>query len=333
MPRARLPPTLHTKPKLPTTRAAPNAPRLWNAKRRVKTTIGLNPFSATIFKRVEPPLKWLEKYEVQLSSNQPPKQQLAPETLEALRATQTDSELRWWEMDRKHLDHFMDVYPPLSLVSSDVRDFLHSNSKYLSPQKVTQLLQSPSRFFSKPANVPYESRKQINFPHPNDAVVLMRTPHLSPNYAAFDVPLHFSKLDLRAYLRNVYGVEVLHIRSVVIQQKVKRTQPSDRYGQGALYRPPSIKKMTVQLANPFVYPEEIKDLDPWEHDDYWQLAKAQFAQERESSEWGLSKPNLEHRKSIAQQAQELLKGKKKWAPTWQLLDSSADSPSDYVPRR
>lgn len=99
-------------------------------------------------------------------------------------------------------------------------------------------------------------------PHPNDAVVLMRTPHLSPNYAAFDVPLHFSKLDLRAYLRNVYAVEVLHVRSVVIQQKVKRTQPTDRYSQGALYRPQSIKKMTVQLAKPFVYPEEVKDLDP-----------------------------------------------------------------------
>lgn len=93
--------------------------------------------------------------------------------------------------------------------------------------------------------------------------MLMRTPHLGPRYAAFDVPLHFSKLDMKAYLKDVYNVDVLHIRSVVIQSKVQRKDPTSPYTQGALYRPPSQKKMTVQLAKPFVYPEEIKDLDPY----------------------------------------------------------------------
>lgn len=99
-------------------------------------------------------------------------------------------------------------------------------------------------------------------PDPKDTVTLMRTPHLGPRYAAFDVPLHFNKIDLRAYLRDVYNVDVLHIRSVVVQEKVKRSNPPNRYTQGHLYRPPSHKKMTVLLAKPFVYPEEIEDLSP-----------------------------------------------------------------------
>jgi large subunit ribosomal protein L23 len=89
----------------------------------------------------------------------------------------------------------------------------------------------------------------------------MRTPHLGPRYAAFDVPLHFSKLDLRAYLKDVYDVDVLHIRSSVVQSKVERKDTGSPYAQGALFRPPSKKKMTVLLAKPFVYPAEVEDLD------------------------------------------------------------------------
>jgi len=55
--------------------------------------------------------------------------------------------------------------------------------------------------------------------------------------------------------------------------------------------------------------------------------KAEFARQRMRSSWGTTKPNVEHRKSIAQQAQELLKGKTKWAPTWQALDDKPVSNS------
>ncbi len=89
----------------------------------------------------------------------------------------------------------------------------------------------------------------------------MRTPHLGPRYAAFDVPLHFSKLDLRAYLKDVYDVDVLHIRSSVVQSRLQRKDVSSPYAQGALFRPSSKEKMTVLLAKPFVYPEEVQDLD------------------------------------------------------------------------
>jgi large subunit ribosomal protein L23 len=90
----------------------------------------------------------------------------------------------------------------------------------------------------------------------------MRTPHLGPRYACFEVPLTFNKLQLKAYLKQVYNVDVLHIRSVVIQQKVDRTQGRYDYSQGALFRPPSQKKMTCLLVKPFVYPEEPVDLEP-----------------------------------------------------------------------
>lgn len=88
----------------------------------------------------------------------------------------------------------------------------------------------------------------------------MRTPHLPPNFAQFIVPLNINKLDLRDYLFHAYGVEIYSVRSYITQQKVQRTKPgfvATRY-----YRPRSIKKMTVELVKPFVYPDEPVDLTP-----------------------------------------------------------------------
>lgn len=95
----------------------------------------------------------------------------------------------------------------------------------------------------------------------------MRTPHLPPKYASFWVPLWFNKLDFKNYLKNVYDVDVLHVRSYVQQSKVQR---EDRQignsivkTQGRLHRPPARKKMTVELVDPFVYPAEEEDLTPY----------------------------------------------------------------------
>ncbi len=41
------------------------------------------------------------------------------------------------------------------------------------------------------------------------------------------------------------------------------------------------------------------------------------AENREKSEWGKLNPDQKHRKAIAVQAQQMLKGKMKWTPTWQ----------------
>jgi ribosomal protein L23 len=102
---------------------------------------------------------------------------------------------------------------------------------------------------------------------PDFRITLMRTPHLAPKYASFWVPLSFNKLDFKSYLKNVYNVDVLHIRSYVQQQQVRREERQigkfTRQGQGRLYRPPARKKMTVELVDPFVYPEEETDLAPY----------------------------------------------------------------------
>ncbi|EHY52866.1 hypothetical protein ABEF92_000763 [Exophiala dermatitidis] len=325
MPRSRVPPTLLTKLRHP--REATDGPRLWNAKRRIKTSKGLDPEQFRQFKKT-PPHVWYNSY---VNTQQDPSRtgnpsipKFATAELYAIDRTVNDKgELEWWKLDREHLDKFMDLHPQLCNVSPDVRTFISDNAHNLTRSKILSLLRNPVQYFSASSNVPLQQRKQIYFPDVKDAVVLMRTPHLGPRYAAFDVPLHFSKLDMKAYLKNVYNVDVLHIRSVVIQGKVQRKDAASPYTRGELFRPPSQKKMTVQLAKPFVYPEEIKDLSPWEHDPYWNTMKAMLTEQRRESQWGTMNPNIEHRKSIAQQAQELLRGKAKWAPTWQAFADNA----------
>jgi large subunit ribosomal protein L23 len=86
---------------------------------------------------------------------------------------------------------------------------------------------------------------------------------LPPKYAAFEVPLWFNKLDLKDYLRSAYGVDVIHVRSNVTQAKVARKETSSPYTAGQLYRPASKKKMTVELVEPFVWPDPEEDLSPY----------------------------------------------------------------------
>lgn len=151
----------------------------------------------------------------------------------------------------------------------------------------------------------------------------MRTPHLPPKYASFDVPLWFNKLDMKSYLRSVYKTEVLHVRSVVLQSKVERSRDSGRgmknEGQGRMRRPASKKKMTVELVKPFVWPEPVQDLSPWDNEQYWAIAKQQSEAQKEISPDAILLPNEKQRKSIAVQAKELLEGKATWKPTWQSI--------------
>ena len=150
--------------------------------------------------------------------------------------------------------------------------------------RIMLMLQDTPRFFSRPKNVPIELRKQIYLydshlafhlsiianhqsVRPDFVITLIRTPHLAPKYASFWVPLWFNKLDFKGYLKNVYNVDVLHIRSYVQQAKIDRDNRRDSNGQvrteGRLFRPSARKKMTVELVDPFVYPEEGKDLSPY----------------------------------------------------------------------
>ena len=86
----------------------------------------------------------------------------------------------------------------------------------------------------------------------------MRTPKLSPYHARFLVPLDFSKYDLRDYLYHAYNVRCFNIRSYVKQMPVRDTREQPRHW----FRPESKKYMTVEMEQPFVWPE-VPDLEPW----------------------------------------------------------------------
>jgi len=81
--------------------------------------------------------------------------------------------------------------------------------------------------------------------------------------------------------------------------------------------------MTAELVEPFVWPEEIKDLSPWENEEYWKSAIEQREFQKTLQPEAILRPNEKHRKSIAEQAKELLEGKTQWKPTWQSIPTEA----------
>jgi large subunit ribosomal protein L23 len=86
----------------------------------------------------------------------------------------------------------------------------------------------------------------------------VRTHKLSPYHARFLVPLDFSKYDLRDYLYHAYNVRCFNIRSYVKQMPVRDTREQPRHW----FREDSKKYMTVEMEQPFVWPE-LPDLRPW----------------------------------------------------------------------
>lgn len=81
--------------------------------------------------------------------------------------------------------------------------------------------------------------------------------------------------------------------------------------------------MTVELVEPFVWPDEIKDLSPWENDTYWTSTKEQLEFQKTMQRESILRPNETHRRSIAEQAKELLEGKTQWRPTWMSVPTMA----------
>ncbi|CUS15785.1 unnamed protein product [Tuber aestivum] len=141
---------------------------------------------------------------------------------------------------------------------------------------------------------------------PNLTLALVRTPHLPPNYAQFIVPLNINKLDLKDYLLHVYNVEVLSVRSFVQQQKIQRAKNKDlSRAKIEWYRPRAIKKMTVELKEPFVYPPEPEDLSPWDHQLYHALAKQRDKEGENNPLRQPQKPAALLRKRLRVQAEEL----------------------------
>ncbi|ROT40661.1 hypothetical protein SODALDRAFT_330403 [Sodiomyces alkalinus F11] len=151
---------------------------------------------------------------------------------------------------------------------------------------------------------------------PSHVITFLRRDNQPPNWAHFEVPLTFTKFDLRDYLWNLYGVETTKVRSAVQQHKVERRQG----GRGALYRPPPTKYMTAELTRPFVWPEVPADLQPW-NKDLWDAreksgnlaSKTQRARHEEGNIGSPSKdPITFDRRELRQRAQKYLNGQLTW---------------------
>ncbi|OJJ50923.1 hypothetical protein ASPZODRAFT_21426 [Penicilliopsis zonata CBS 506.65] len=184
-----------------------------------------------------------------------------------------------------------------------------------------------SKFPKKPADwlpptAPLSMRKQVFLPE--FTIALIRTPFLAPRYASFYVPLNFNKLDMRDYLKRLYGVTTVSIRSFVEQQKITRMRPLGKFGYGRWRRPQSKKKMTVEMTEPFAWPEAPKDMAAWETEQYYKAKKYQDHLHDQQRPEAAMEANKEDRQAFEEQAKELQDGKRVWRPTWQALGLNYD---------
>ncbi|EEH49483.1 mitochondrial 54S ribosomal protein YmL41 [Paracoccidioides brasiliensis Pb18] len=172
--------------------------------------------------------------------------------------------------------------------------------------------------------IPLDQRKQIYLP--DFVITLIRTPFLPPRYASFWVPLTFNKLDIKDYLKRVYGVDVVKVRSYVEQQKITRERPCGKEGYGKWRRPMAKKKMTVEMTEPFIWPEEPKDYKPWEKERFFETKEYQRDISEKMEPDAKNKAPERKWKTVSEQAKRLLDGKEKWEPTWKALGLNYERP-------
>lgn len=94
--------------------------------------------------------------------------------------------------------------------------------------------------------------KQVFFPKARIILLRPNAKH-TPYQAKFIVPKSFNKLDLRDYLFHVYGLRAMNITTQLLHGKYTRVNIAS-----SRFRGPQIKKMTIDMAEPFIWPEEPK---------------------------------------------------------------------------
>ncbi|KAI9667468.1 MAG: hypothetical protein M1821_000284 [Bathelium mastoideum] len=161
---------------------------------------------------------------------------------------------------------------------------------------------------------------------PNFTLTLLRTPRLPPNFASFIVPLDINKLDIRDYLFHAYGITCLRVRSYVQQQRIQHGQTTlGRLKPRTWHRPRSVKRMTVEMDKPFVWPEEPDNFEPWSKEtrDATEKEQKEYEEKHMSSAYRMPPKDGD---LLAEQAQRLLSGKEKWRPQWQVDAGTGQSP-------
>lgn len=156
---------------------------------------------------------------------------------------------------------------------------------------------------------------------------MLHKEHLPPNEACFQVPLTFTKFDLRDYLWNLYNVEVKTVRSYV-----KGRPLAERPNRaGSTYRPQALKIMTVELAQPFQWPALPENREPWNQELF--AMRETSAEQRREDQYNAAnriipmasrQPKSKERKELASLAKDLLAGRKTWSNQVQ-LDSKWDA--------
>lgn len=96
--------------------------------------------------------------------------------------------------------------------------------------------------------------KKIYLPKARICLLRPNAKH-TPYQAKFLVPRNFNKMDLRDYLWNVYGLRALNVTTQLLHAKFQRG-PQDY----ARYRGPQFKKMTIDMEEPFIWPDLSEEL-------------------------------------------------------------------------
>lgn len=96
--------------------------------------------------------------------------------------------------------------------------------------------------------------KEIYLPKARVCLLRPNAKH-TPYQAKFLVPRNFNKMDLRDYLWNIYGLRALNVTVQLLHAKFERG-PNDV----ARYRGPQYKKMTIEMEEPFIWPDLPQDL-------------------------------------------------------------------------
>lgn len=125
--------------------------------------------------------------------------------------------------------------------------------------------------------------KELYFPKARIILLRPNAKH-TPYQAKFIVPKSFNKLDLRDYLFNIYGLRALNITTQLLHGKYMRVSP-----YAGRFRGPQIKKMTIEMEDPFIWPNEPKigDNDNWNKPFVEKLNK--FSEEQETKNVGSDK--------------------------------------------
>jgi large subunit ribosomal protein L23 len=127
-----------------------------------------------------------------------------------------------------------------------------------------------------------------------------------------------NKLDLRDYLFHAYNVNVVSVRSYIDQQKVTQDKPKANKVQiKRWFRPRAIKKMTVELEVPFVWPEQPSEEElneAWSKETHTQgnADNDKYAEQR--GRLADAYVDKDERMSMREQAKALLSRKIEWKP-------------------